>query len=639
MVARRFTLGHPLPPPRDAGGLAGREAWQSPGGYGMRRDDGRREDRDAIMTMHRRDAIDQIKQRIRIVDLINRYVPLRQVGSRFVAPCPFHDETKPSFTVNPEGTFYCFGCQKAGDIFSFWMEYNGVSFREALEALAAMAGVTLEETRSPEEARRQREKRSKRQQLAQMYQHAQRHFQANLSTKAGEACRAYMEGRGITADVLDAFGLGWAQESWNDLAESLRRERFDLNLAVEGGLLRSSPRSGRPYDAFRGRLMFPIRDSAGDTIAFGGRIIVKDDSAPKYVNTTETPIYTKGEHLYGLDRAGRSIRVKKSVYLTEGYMDVLTLHQFGYTNAVGGLGTALTDQQVQRLVGYSPTVMLLYDGDRAGRKAALAASAKFLARGITTRVILQPEGEDIDSLLRTQGPEAFDRLCEKAPMALTFCARTLRGWSQLEALKWCHEFLSSIRLPELVSPAVSYLARALNLGEAELRRGVRREIEEHTQQGQGARRRVGGDAGAAARVTRGLGVREREVLRCLIRYPEHIETLRDMGADLLLQGEFARQMWRHVEEAPTPEEAGYSLTGEARRLWDLYRGMEAPPRDNPELEFAALQRELDRYNDEVQKFSLSAVLRQNDDQGTFEAGREFLGLVSEKRAEHNDEQS
>lgn len=592
--------------------------------------------------MQRREVIDLIKQRISIVDLVNRFVPLRQVGSRYMAPCPFHDETRPSFSVNPEGTFYCFGCHKSGDIFTFWMEYNGVGFREALEALAAQANVSLEDIRTPAQARRYKEQRTKRQQLALMYRHAQEHFRRNLESPAAKDCRAYMAGRGISGEVLALFGLGWAKEEWGDLASSLQRAGFDTKLAVEGGLLRPSPRSGRPYDAFRGRLMFPIRNTAGETIAFGGRIIVKDEHSPKYVNTSDTPIYTKGEHLYALDLAGRAIRMKKEVFITEGYMDVLTLHQFGYTNSVAGLGTALTDRQVQRIVGFGPTVMLLYDGDNAGRKAALAASAKFLARGITTKVIIQPEGDDIDSLLRTKGPEYFDRLREKAPMALAYCAQTLRRWSRLEALRWCHEFLASIRLPELVSPAIGYLARALDFGEAELRRGIRDAMEQKAAAAPAApagRPARGGGRKGSGEVVPALGTREREILRCLVRYPERIDELRDMGADLCLASEFGKNLWRQVEEAPTPEEAGYALEGESRRFWDLCRGMEAPPRDNPEPEIAALRGELDRYNAAVQKYSLSAVLRQNREQGSFEAGKEILGIQTANRAENNDEQS
>ena len=253
--------------------------------------------------MRSSDAIALIKQRINIVELINRFVPLKQVGSRFVAPCPFHEETKPSFSVNPDGYFYCFGCQKHGDIFDFWMEYHGVTFREALNQLAEMANVTVDETdRNPGAARRAKEQRSRREQLLHMYRLAQAHFQKNLFSAKGGACRAYMKSRGITEELLERFGLGWAMDDWHDLANHLKQMGCDLKLAAEGGLIGISSRTGQAYDPFRARLMFPIRDTSGTTIAFGGRIIDNTKDAPKYVNTTDSPIYKKGEHLYGPDR-------------------------------------------------------------------------------------------------------------------------------------------------------------------------------------------------------------------------------------------------------------------------------------------------------------------------------------------------
>lgn len=580
------------------------------------------------------DAIALIKQRINIVDLINRFVPLKQVGSRFVAPCPFHQETKPSFSVNPDGFFYCFGCQKSGDIFDFWMEYHGVTFKDALEQLAREAGVTLDDVQNnPGAARKMREQRTKRQQLMAMYKLAQSHFQKNLFSTQGAACRAYMQGRGISPELLERFGLGWAMDGWRDLTTFLQRSGCNLDLAMEGGLLGKSSKSGRPYDPFRARLMFPIRNTAGETIAFGGRIIDNTIDAAKYVNSQDSPIYKKGEHLYGLDLAGKAIRVKKQVFITEGYMDVLTLHQFGYTNAVGGLGTALTDQQVQRILGYSAQVMLLYDGDNAGRKAALAAAGKFLARGVTTKVILQPEGEDIDSLLRTQGPAAFDTLCANSVPALRFCVDCMRERSPREAVHWARDFIRSIQISELISPAITYLARGLGLDEVELRRGAKEEL---AQQHAGSVARDPNsrtNAPAAA-----IGTREREILRCAVRYPERMDQLKDMGADMLLKAPFALRLWNKLEATPS-DAAGYGLVGEERAFWDRYRGMEAPPRTTPDVEIGALKNELDSYYSSVQKLSLSAVLRQNDDTGDFGAGMEYLGVLQETLAGKDNEQS
>ncbi len=581
------------------------------------------------------DAVSLIKQRISIVDLIGRYIPLRQIGNRFVAPCPFHQETKPSFNVTPDGRFYCFGCQKSGDIFTFWMEYHGVSFREALEQLAAEAGVPLEDygQRHNKSQANHKEERSKRQQLLLMYRLSQTHFTTNLQTEAGTACRSYMERRGISQDLALRFGLGWAMDSWHDLASFLRAQGCDLRLAVEGGLLGLSSKSGKPYDPFRGRLMFPIRNTGGETIAFGGRIIDKRDEA-KYINSHDSPIYKKGEHLYGLDLAGKAIRVTKKVFLTEGYMDVLTLHQYGYENAVGGLGTALTDQQVQRLLGYSPQVYLLYDGDNAGRKAALAAAAKFLSRGSSVKVILQPEGEDIDSLLRSKGRECFDELTAKALPGLRFCVETLRQTAPRDALEWCRTFIRSMQLPELVSPTISYLARWLNFDESSLRTGLGEEMER--QQGLPAAQpaQVGQPLGSieSMQPDRSLSPMEKEILRVALRYPDHIGDIQNMGGDILLKSSFARGLWQKLVQAGP--NAGYELQGEGRALWDRYRGLEAPPCTCPDLELQALKKGLDKYFHSIQKLSLSAVLRQNDAQGDFGAGMHVLDALQEPLPEN-----
>ncbi len=571
------------------------------------------------------DATALIKERISIVELINRYIPLRQVGNRYVAPCPFHQETKPSFNVTQDGRFHCFGCQKSGDIFTFWMEYHGVSFKDALEQLALEAGVTLQSP-SPEQAgaaRAAREKRTVRQQLMLMYRLTAAHYTANLQKEDGAACRAYMEKRGISPELMARFGLGWARDDWHDLTQYLRGQGCDTRLAVDGGLLGMSSKTGKPYDPFRARLMFPIRNTGGETIAFGGRIIDDRDEA-KYINSHDSPIYKKGEHLYGLDMAGKAIRVTKTVYLTEGYMDVLTLHQYGYENAVGGLGTALTDQQVQRLLGYSPQIMLLYDGDAAGRKAALAAAAKFLARGATIKVISQPEGEDIDSLLRSKGKEAFEELAAEAMPAMRFCVESVRRFSPKDALDWCRSLIKSMTIPELVSPTISYLARWLNFDESQLRAGLAGET--------GGQRASLASPSISEKDITGLSTIELEILRVSIRYPDRLSEIRDMGADIALKSTMARGLWQKIESSG--ETAGYTLEGQGRVLWDRWRGLEAPPCVTPEPELAALKKILDKYFQNLQRSSISAVLRQNDAQGDYDAGMQLLNSLRSQAPEN-----
>ncbi len=583
--------------------------------------------------MANNDDIALIKERIPIVELINRFVPLRQVGNRFVAPCPFHQETKPSFNVTPDGRFYCFGCQKTGDIFTFWMEYHGVSFKEALEQLAGEAGVTLQKKFSQankQEVQKAKEQRSKREQLMHMYRLAKNHFASNLAGDAGKECRAYMQKRGISDELMKRFGLGWARDDWHDLSSFLQAQGCSMPLAVEGGLVSLSNKTGKPYDPFRARLMFPIRNTAGETIAFGGRIIDNGKDEAKYINTHDTPIYKKGEHLYGLDLAGKAIRISKSVFLTEGYMDVLTLHQFGYENAVGGLGTALTDQQVQRILGFSPQIMLLYDGDNAGRKAALSAAGKFLSRGAKVRVILQPEGEDIDSLLRTQGKEAFEKLCAASMPGLRFCVETMRTFAPRDALEWCRTLIKSMSIPELVSPTITYLARWLNFDETELRAGIGDEMDKQPQASAQGR--------DSLKAAQSMSTFELEIIRCAIRYPDHIADIQAMSADLMLKSSLAKDLWNKI--AKDGIQAGYELTGQERQLWDRYRGLEAPPCTTPDIELSVLKKQIDKHLRHIQRQSLSAVLRQNDAQGDFGSGMQILNAMGSQQdtAEQNQDQ-
>ena len=573
------------------------------------------------MDMAANDAVELIKQRISIVDLIGRYIPLRQMGNRFVAPCPFHQETKPSFTVTPDGRFYCFGCQKSGDIFTFMMEYHGLSFRDALEQLSQEAGVDLAafgpRRQHPGAARQKNRKKD----LLLMYRLAQGHFVANLEGPDGAACRKYMAERGISPELARRFGLGWAKDGWHDLASFLQAKGCDLNLAMEGGLLGKSSKTGKPYDPFRARLMFPIRNTGSETIAFGGRIIDKASDAAKYINSQDSPIYKKGEHLYGLDLAAKAIRVNKKVYLTEGYMDVLTLHQYGFENSVGGLGTALTDQQVQRILGYGPQVNLLYDGDNAGRKAAMAAATKFLSCGASVKVILQPEGEDIDTLLRGKGPDFFRELCDKAMPGLRFCVETLYGVAPRDALEWCRTFIRGMQIPELVSPTISYLSRWLNFDEQSLRDGLVQDMSQAPRANQAQDKAISAT----------LPHIEREILRTAIRYPGHARDIRDMGADILLKSPMASALWNKILEQG--ENAGYELEGEARILWDRHRGLEAPPCKNPEAELGALKKSLDKYLHSIQKSSFSALLRQSDAQGDYSAGMHVLDTLQEPLSE------
>ncbi len=394
-----------------------------------------------------------------------------------------------------------------------------------------------------------------------MYEFATGYYARNLTGEDGKECRSYLDKRRLTPETRDAFGLGWSSRGWQGLADTLRRSGFLPDMAVQAGLCSASDR-GSPYDRFRGRLMFPIRNLSGHTIAFGGRIIDADADAAKYINSADSLIYKKGDHLYGLFQARRTISAKKFAMLTEGYMDVLTLHQYGYTNACGVLGTALTPEQVKRLSGFCSTLELLFDGDGPGRKAALRGVEMAVAKGLRCKVVLMPEGEDIDSLLQGAGAEAFEKLRESAPDGLDFCIRMLHAESPREAVAWVKNFLRQVEQPELLPGYLSRLARGLDLDEASLRKDL--------PMSEGDARRVVSPVAGVPHAGQGLypdrGL-DAELIRYVVRNPHHMPVLREHGAELLLGNAFFCEMWAHID-ACAPE---YKADDVFSRLADKHK--------------------------------------------------------------------
>ncbi len=553
--------------------------------------------------------------------MARRYVELRSVGSRLVAPCPFHQETKPSFSINEEqGTFYCFGCQASGDLFDFYGRLNGLDFKETLAALAEEAGIQLQTYRPNPQARQER---SQKRDMLKMHELAASHFHSNLKASHAKICRDYIEERGITPELQEKFGLGWSMDSWQDLGDTLRRSGFDLNAAVDCGL-QSKSGSGRTFDRFRNRLMFPIRNLSGQTVAFGGRIIpslAREDDA-KYINSSDSPIYKKGEHLFGLFQARPSIAVKKNIILTEGYMDVITLHQYGYTQAVGVLGTALTPEQIKRLSGFSSHLELMFDGDGAGRKAAFRSCEMLLTRGLSCKVVLFPDDNDIDSMLRTYGPEAVEELRAKAQDGLAFCVSVLRGMAPRDAVDWARKFLSQVELPELFNSFASQLAPALGLSETELRGGVL------------DRRQTSPSPARNVQTVPKSISRDREIMTFAVRYPHCLPELQAAGADLYLAAPWAFKLWDKIAQTCS-EQAFELLEPGERKFWIRCRGTDAPPLDNEEGELNAIRQMLDHLQTTAHMASVVEALRQGTaDQ---ETQREYMRALLEARGRHSDQ--
>src|SRR6056297_3090144 len=371
--------------------------------------------------------IDEIKESNDIVDVISSYIPLTQKGGNHWARCPFHNEKTASFSVSrTKQIYHCFGCGVGGNVINFIMEYEKISFPEALKMLAERAGIDLQmEKIDPKE-------QSDTTQLREINEKAAMLFKKMLGTSQGKIARDYLEKRQISADTADHFNLGYAPEEWDWLVRKLSAD-YDRQLLQKSGLFTDS-RDGRLLDRFRGRLMFPIQDERGNFVGFGGRILHDDKKEAKYLNSPETPIYNKRKVLYGLNHATAHIRQVKKVIVVEGYMDYLQLYQHGYNYIVAGSGTAFTPEQAKLLRRFSDQVLLCYDSDTAGRNAAVKAAFRFSAFKLDTSVIFIPEGDDPDSFLLNHGSEAFHRL-EAKPMKFMDFLREHYKLSELDAVE------------------------------------------------------------------------------------------------------------------------------------------------------------------------------------------------------------
>ena len=360
--------------------------------------------------------VQDLLSRVDIVEIVGRQVQLKKAGSNHKGLCPFHGEKTPSFTVSPtRQTYHCFGCGVHGNAIGFLMEQSGMGFVEAVRDLAQQVGMTVpEDDTTPEERARAAELKERRGSLGETLAQAAAHYRKQL--KASTRAVEYLKRRGLTGQIAARFGLGYAPDGWRSLASAFAR--YDDPLLEEAGLVIATGEDEaerKRYDRFRDRIMFPIRSVQGEVIGFGGRVI--DQGEPKYLNSPETPLFSKGRELYGLFEARQALRLKGFVLVVEGYMDVVALAQIGFANAVATLGTACTAEHVQKLFRFTDAVIFSFDGDAAGRRAASRALEAALPHASDTRSVrflfLPPE-HDPDSYVREQGGEAFEQCIAQA---------------------------------------------------------------------------------------------------------------------------------------------------------------------------------------------------------------------------------
>jgi DNA primase len=370
-------------------------------------------------------AKEEIKRTVDIVELIGQFVQLKRSGQSYMGLCPFHSEKAPSFTVSPsKQMFHCFGCKKGGDLFAFWMEYHRVSFPQALKDLAEKYHVSLPE-RDPGTSGIKEAILRANEAAADFFHHIL------MKSGKGKPGRDYFQRRGIPGAIIEEFKLGYAPEEWDGLAKALREKKIHPETALQAGLLIQRKTEGH-YDRFRDRVMFPIFDMRSQIVGFGGRVL--DQSLPKYLNTPETPVFQKGELLYGLHVAFSRIRESGRVVIVEGYTDVLALIKHGFRGAVATLGTALTRDHIRKLKGYAREAVVLFDSDAAGTAAAVKSLSFFLDENMPARVMSLPEGEDPDTFVNKSGLAAFQALLERSvPMFDFFIDRKMAdGGKEIE---------------------------------------------------------------------------------------------------------------------------------------------------------------------------------------------------------------
>ncbi|VXB54938.1 DNA primase [Pseudomonas sp. 8AS] len=351
--------------------------------------------------------IDDLLNRTDIVEVVSSRIQIKKAGKNYTACCPFHKEKTPSFSVSPDKQFYyCFGCGAGGNALGFIMDHDNLDFPQAIEELAKRAGMEIPRE---EGGRHSKPRQSTDSPLYPLLSAASDYYrQALKSHPTRKAAVDYLKGRGLSGEIARDFGLGFAPPGWDNLLKHLGGDSLQQKAMIDAGLLIENAETGKRYDRFRDRVMFPIRDSRGRIIAFGGRVL--GDDKPKYLNSPETPVFHKGQELYGLFEARKNNRDLDEIMVVEGYMDVIALAQQGLRNAVATLGTATSEEHLKRLFRIVPSVLFCFDGDAAGRKAAwraLESTLPSLQDGRRARFLFLPEGEDPDSLVRSEGTDAF----------------------------------------------------------------------------------------------------------------------------------------------------------------------------------------------------------------------------------------
>lgn len=474
------------------------------------------------------DKLSEIKNAADIVDIIAEEVVLKKSGRNFLGLCPFHSEKTPSFSVSPDKQiFYCFGCGTGGNVFSFLMKLQGISFPEAAKKLAQRYGVEIStQSLSPEQKRRLNE----RDDLLSVNRLAMEYFKKNIyDHPEAKTAQSYLKNRRISPDIIDRFQLGYAPTSWDNLSSLFLKNRISQTLALKTGLIIPRKNKSGFYDRFRGRVIFPIFNTSVQVIAFGGRVM--DDSMPKYMNSPETPVFSKGRSLYGIHLARNRCREAKTVYIVEGYFDLLALHQHGIDNTVATLGTALTPEHIRilkGLVGSEGKVVLVYDSDDAGLKAAIRSIEIFDKGYVNAQIMVLPAGHDPDSYIFDSGVEAFIAAAARAKGIISFlidsavAKHDLTIDGKLRIIAELQRPLSAIQDHVDRSLYVKELAERIDIDEG----AIQEKIREHTVQNKIERNSEPSFDESAASIQRPSKRLEQRVIAMMLQFPSILPEIR-----------------------------------------------------------------------------------------------------------------
>jgi DNA primase len=513
------------------------------------------------------DAVQRVKDAAQIVDVIGECVALKRAGTNMKGLCPFHSEKTPSFMVNPERqTFHCFGCGEGGDVLSFVTKYYNLSFPEALKELATRYQITLPEKRF---SAADQNKAEKRQKLFDVNERAARMYHEFLTNHSDAApARSYLAGRDISEEMITRFNLGYAPPGWDYLSNKVANSAIPLIDAQEAGLLVKKEKGGF-YDRFRDRILFPIFELTGRVVGFGGRIL--GEGEPKYLNTPETLIFDKSRMLFGLYQHRDTIRQTRKAVIVEGNFDLLSLAAHGMENVVAPLGTALTQSQVRMLKGYADEIILLFDGDEAGVKAAMRSLPLFLAEQADAKVALLPSVHDPDSYIRAHGKEGLEEKLTKALPLLEFAFEHLQekyGQSMTGKGKILEELApfieASASSPLQQSVLISQFSEKLGLDPDQVLKGFRTAAREKRSHRPIAGR-TGPAAGKAENVEVQLPRKQAQLLEFLIFYPQYLKRFVEAGVEEVMEEEFAGNLLAALQkngeknESAGPEQLMESL--------------------------------------------------------------------------------